>query len=76
MKTLITTIAILISLNSFAEIKKIKKSKKIVSVQKGVRSSKGLSGVYIYYKNPDCGNFNVEKDRTFLTKKEYFNLNR
>lgn len=75
MKTFITTIAILIlSLNSFAETKFIKKYKKVVLVQKGVTSSQGLSGVYIYYKSPDCGTFNVEKDRLFLTKKEYFNL--
>jgi hypothetical protein len=73
MKTLITTIAILFFINSFAG--KIK-NKKIVLIQKGVTNCKGLNGVYIYYKNVDCGNFNVEKDRIFLTKKDYFNLNR
>ena len=47
---------------------------KIVYVQKGVTNYEGITGMYIYYRLPSDGNFNVDKHRKFISKLDYFKL--
>lgn len=71
MKTIITTIAILlISLNSFGKGKDIidvYQTKKIMSIQYGVTCGKtGKPAVYVYHKSRTAKDFNYKTDRELV----------
>lgn len=71
MKKLIIALCFFISVSTSASVIKLCK---VVYFQKGVKNSKGVSGMYAYYKKPNDKNFNVEKHRFFISNLEYFKL--
>lgn len=76
MKNLILSVSFLlvsISVNATNKVPNVELSK-IVYVQNGVTNYEGITGMYIYYRLPSDGNFNVDKHRKFISKLDYFKL--